>query len=149
MKDNYIIINKSYKIDRDTFEDLKELVCEILDTEINIDTEQQEVVKSEEELRLERLFEEKRKQYEKRYGKKQKKEKNKDNMTIFTLINYIIHYEHTQYDYISIRNLTIYQIKNTFRYYHGQEMYDIDMKYRTSGNFKMDKKSADHWFFDK
>ena len=151
MEDNYIIINKSYKINRDTFDDLKNLVCEMLDTEINIEAIKppQETQRTEEEERLDRLFEEKRKQYEKEYGKKTKKEKNKDNMTIFTLINYIIHYEHTQYDYITIRNLTIYQIKNTFKYYHGQEMYDIDMKYRTSGNFKMDKKSSEHWFFDK
>ncbi len=151
LEGNYIIINKSYKIDRDTFDDLKYLICEMLDTEINIDTVslEKEVKKSAEELRLDKLFEQKRKEYEKKYGKKKKKEKNKDNITIFTLINYIIHYEYTQYNYISVRNLTIYQIKNTFKYYHGQEMYDIDMKYRTSGNFKMDKKSADHWFFDK
>ena len=32
---NYILINKSYKINRDNFEDFKNLVCEILDTEIN------------------------------------------------------------------------------------------------------------------
>ena len=43
----------------------------------------------------------------------------------------------------------IYQIKNTFKYYHSQEMYELDMKYRTSGNFKMDKKTSEHWFFDK
>ena len=99
---------------------------------------------------MEKLFEQKKRKYKKKYGKKkEKKVKNKDNITIFTLINYIIHYEYTQYNYTSVRNLTIYQIKNTFKYYHGQEMYDIDMKYRTSGNFKMDKKSADHWFFDK
>ena len=75
--------------------------------------------------------------------------KNKDNLTIFTLINYIIHYKDTQYNYDTIRDLTIYQIKNTFKYYQNQEMYELDMKYRTSGNFKMDKKTSEHWFFDK
>jgi hypothetical protein len=152
LEGNHIIINKSYKIDRDTFDDLKYLICEMLDTEINIDdmSIKETVKKTDEELRLEKLFEQKKREYEKKYGKKkEKKVKNKDNITIFTLINYIIHYEYTQYNYTSVRNLTIYQIKNTFKYYHGQEMYDIDMKYRTSGNFKMDKKSADHWFFDK
>lgn len=145
-EENYILINKSYKINRDTFEDFKNLVCEILDTEINIEKKPQ---KSKEESELDRLFEERRLAYEKKFKKKQKREKNKDNLTIFTLINYIIHYKDTQYDYNSIKKLTIYQIKNTFKYYHSQEMYELDMKYRTSGNFKMDKKTSEHWFFDK
>ena len=145
-EENYILINKSYKINRDTFEDFKNLVCEILDTEINIQKKPQ---KSKEESELDKLFEERRLAYEKKFKKKQKREKNKDNLTIFTLINYIIHYKDTQYDYNSIKKLTIYQIKNTFKYYHSQEMYELDMKYRTSGNFKMDKKTSEHWFFDK
>ena len=145
-EENYILINKSYKINRDTFEDFKNLVCEILDTEINIEKKPR---KSKEESELDKLFEERRLAYEKKFKKKQKREKNKDNLTIFTLINYIIHYKDTQYDYNSIKKLTIYQIKNTFKYYHSQEMYELDMKYRTSGNFKMDKKTSEHWFFDK
>ena len=145
-EENYILINKSYKINRDTFEDFKNLICEIFDTEINIEKKPQ---KSKEESELDRLFEERRLAYEKKFKKKQKREKNKDNLTIFTLINYIIHYKDTQYDYNSIKKLTIYQIKNTFKYYHSQEMYELDMKYRTSGNFKMDKKTSEHWFFDK
>ena len=89
-EENYILINKSYKINRNTFEDFKDLVCEILDTEIKIEKKPQ---KSEEELYWENLFEKKKKQYEEKYKKKKpKKEKNKDNLTIFTLINYIIHY---------------------------------------------------------
>lgn len=144
---NYILINKSYKINRDNFEDFKNLVCEILDTEIKIEKKPQK--KSEEEDELLSLFEKKKAEYEKKYKKKPKKDKNKDNLTIFTLINYIIHYKDTQYNYDTIRNLTIYQIKNTFKYYQNQEMYELDMKYRTSGNFKMDKKTSEHWFFDK
>ena len=144
---NYILINKSYKINRDNFEDFKKLVCEILDTEIKIEKKPQK--KSEEEDELLSLFEKKKAEYEKKYKKKPKKDKNKDNLTIFTLINYIIHYKDSQYNYDTIRNLTIYQIKNTFKYYQNQEMYELDMKYRTSGNFKMDKKTSEHWFFDK
>jgi hypothetical protein len=144
---NYILINKSYKINRDNFEDFKNLVCEILDTEIKIEKKPQK--KSEEEDELLSLFEKKKAEYEKKYKKKPKKDKNKDNLTIFTLINYIIHYKDTQYNYDTIRDLTIYQIKNTFKYYQNQEMYELDMKYRTSGNFKMDKKTSEHWFFDK
>lgn len=146
-EENYILINKSYKINRNTFEDFKDLVCEILDTEIKIEKKPQK--KSEEEDELLSLFEKKKAEYEKKYKKKPKKDKNKDNLTIFTLINYIIHYKDSQYNYDTIRNLTIYQIKNTFKYYQNQEMYELDMKYRTSGNFKMDKKTSEHWFFDK
>ena len=145
---NYILINKSYKINRDNFEDFKNLVCEILDTEIKIEKKPQKK-SSEEEDELLSLFEKKKAEYEKKYKKKPKKDKNKDNLTIFTLINYIIHYKDSQYNYDTIRNLTIYQIKNTFKYYQNQEMYELDMKYRTSGNFKMDKKTSEHWFFDK
>lgn len=145
---NYILINKSYKINRDNFEDFKSLVCEILDTEIKIEKKPQKK-SSEEEDELLSLFEKKKAEYEKKYKKKPKKEKNKDNLTIFTLINYIIHYKDTQYNYDTVRDLTIYQIKNTFKYYQNQEMYELDMKYRTSGNFKMDKKTSEHWFFDK
>ena len=145
---NYILINKSYKINRDNFEDFKKLVCEILDTEIKIEKKPQKK-SSEEEDELLSLFEKKKAEYEKKYKKKPKKDKNKDNLTIFTLINYIIHYKDTQYNYDTIRDLTIYQIKNTFKYYQNQEMYELDMKYRTSGNFKMDKKTSEHWFFDK
>lgn len=145
---NYILINKSYKINRDNFEDFKSLVCEILDTEIKIEKKPQKK-SSEEEDELLSLFEKKKAEYEKKYKKKPKKDKNKDNLTIFTLINYIIHYKDTQYNYDTIRDLTIYQIKNTFKYYQNQEMYELDMKYRTSGNFKMDKKTSEHWFFDK
>ena len=144
---NYILINKSYKINRGTFDNFKSLVCEILDTEINI--EKKPPKKSEEEDELLNLFEKKKAEYEKKYKKKPKKDKNKDNLTIFTLINYIIHYKDSQYNYDTIRDLTIYQIKNTFKYYQNQEMYELDMKYRTSGNFKMDKKTSEHWFFDK
>ena len=146
-EENYILINKSYKINRDNFEDFKKLVCEILDTEIKIEKKPQK--KSEEEDELLSLFEKKKAEYEKKYKKKPKKDKNKDNLTIFTLINYIIHYKDSQYNYNTIRELTIYQIKNTFKYYQNQEMYELDMKYRTSGNFKMDKKTSEHWFFDK
>lgn len=145
---NYILINKSYKINRDNFEDFKSLVCEILDTEIKIEKKPQKK-SSEEEDELLSLFEKKKAEYEKKYKKKPKKDKNKDNLTIFTLINYIIHYKDTQYNYDTIRDLTIYQIKNTFKYYQNQEIYELDMKYRTSGNFKMDKKTSEHWFFDK
>jgi len=61
LNENYILINKSYKINRDTFEDLKDLVCEILDTEINIERNKEEDMDVSE---LGDLFEQKRKQYE-------------------------------------------------------------------------------------
>lgn len=142
---NYITINKSYKIDRDTYFFLKDAVCKMFDTDIKIE-KKEEKKKSEEELYWERIFEEKKKQFEEVYG--EKKEKNRDKINIFTLINYILHNKNSRYDYNSIQNLTIYQIKNTFKYYQSLEMYDVDMMYRTSGQFKIDNK-GEHWFFDK
>lgn len=142
LEKNYILINKSYKIDRETYPILKEVVCKIFDTEINIEKKQDEKEVSE----LDRLFAERKAQFEKTHGKK--KEKNKDNMTIFKLINYIIHNKFSQYDYNTIQELTIYQIKNTFKYYQSQETYEMDLQYRSSGQFKMESK-GEHWFFDK
>lgn len=147
LENNFIYINKSYKIDRSTYEDLKDTICQIFDTEIKINkTPKKE--KSKKELELEALFEQRRREYEEKYGKGKKKDKNRDNISIYTLINYIIHSKFSQYNYTTIQDLTIFQIKNTFKYYQSQESYDIDMDYRTSGNFKMDNKS-EHWFFDK
>ena len=60
---NYILINKSYKINRDNFEDFKSLVCEILDTEIKIEKKPQKK-SSEEEDELLSLFEKKKAEYE-------------------------------------------------------------------------------------
>lgn len=142
MDKNYILINKSYKIDRDTYPILKKAVCEIFDTEIKI--EKKEKV-SEELSELDRIFKERAESFEKIHGKK--KEKNKDNITIMTIINYIIHSRFSQFTYDTIQNLTIYQIKNTFKYYQSQEVYEVDMQYRTSGQFKM-KENGEHWFFD-
>ena len=146
LNNNYITINKSYKIDRNTYYSLKEAVCQIFDTEIKIE-KKEEKVKTAEELYWEELFEQRKREYEAKF-KKKKKEKNKDKITIFTLINYILHNKNSQYTYKSIQELTIYQIKNTFKYYQSQEAYDVDMMYRTSGQFKIDGK-GEHWFFDK
>lgn len=145
LDNNEIIINGSYKLNRNNYEDLKDVICEILDTEISIDDKEE---RSQEEDELDKLFAKKIKGYEEEFGNK-KKEKNRDKLNIFTLVNYIIHNKNTQYNYLTVVKLTIYQIKNTFKYYQSQEFYDIDVLYRTSGNFKMDKKNAEHWFFDK
>ena len=141
LEEDFITINKSYKIDRDTYPILKEVICEIFDTEIKIEKKPE---KSKEEQELDALFEKRRREYEKKYGKKKKKD---DVITIFTLVNYIIHNKFSNYNYNSIQDLTIYQIKNTFKYYQSLEVYDIDIAYRTSGQFKMDKQNK-HWFFD-
>ena len=141
LNENYILINKSYKINRETYPILKEVICEIFDTEIKIEKKPE---KSAEEKDLDDLFERKKREYEEKYGKKKKE----NVITIFTLASYIIHSKSSHYDYNSIQDLTIYQIKNTFKYLQSLEVYDIDMQYRTSGQFKMEKQSK-HWFFDK
>ena len=138
------MINKSYKIDRSNYEEVKWIICDIFDTDMKIEKKPQ---MSEEEKRLNELFEKKKKAYEEAYGREAREGNNKK-ITIFTLVNYIVNNKNSQYNYNTIQDLTIYQIKNTFKYYQSQESFDIDIKYRTSGNFKMDKKSQ-HWFFDK
>lgn len=147
----YITVNKSYKINRETYETVKEMVFEILDTHIEFKQKTEEELERERELdEYNRKLEAKRKAWEEKHGKKLKKskEKNSEKLNIFTLANYIIHSQFSQYNYNTIQDLTIYQIKNTFKYYQSQETYQMDMSYRTSGNFEM-KNKAEHWFFDK
>lgn len=144
MNENYIMINKSYKIDRSNYEEVKWMVCDIFDTDMKIEKKPQ---MSKEEKTMNDLFEQKKKAYKEAYGR-EAREGNDKKMTIFTLVDYIVNNKYSQYNYNTVQDLTIYQIKNTFRYYQRQEAYDIEVRYRTSGNFKMDKKS-EHWFFDK
>lgn len=145
LDDNYILINKSYKINRSNYEDFKWIICDIFDTDMKVEKKRPQ---TEEEDELAKRFAKKKANYEKEYGREAREGKNKDHLTIYTLVNYIVNNKNSQYTYESIQNLTIYQIKNTFKYYQNQESYDIDIRYRTSGNFKVDKQS-EHWFFDK
>ena len=120
------------------------MVCDIFDTDMKIEKKPQ---MNEEDKAMHDLFEQRKKAYKEAYGR-EAREGNDKKMTIFTLVDYIINNKYSQYNYNTIQDLTIYQIKNTFKYYQRQEAYDIEVRYRTSGNFKMEKKS-EHWFFDK
>ena len=68
------------------------------------------------------------------------------NLRMQIIVN-IIHADNSQFDYQNILELTIYQIKNTFNMYRQKENYNLFMKYKTSGQFKIDD-NVNHWFFN-
>ena len=124
MNENYIMINKSYKIDRNNYEEVKWMVCDIFDTDMKIEKKPQI---SKEEQAMHDLFEQKKKAYKEAYGR-EAREGNDKKMTIFTLVDYVVNNKYSQYNYDTVQDLTIYQIKNTFKYYQRQEAYDIEVR---------------------
>lgn len=104
--------------------------------------------KSKELSEIERKMEQRRREFERKKALKNA-ELNKDEepITIFDLANYIIHADN-KFDYNSILDLTVYQLFNTFNLYQQKESYNIFIKYKTSGNFKIEDE-VKHWFFKK
>ena len=89
-------------------------------------------------------------EFEKRKAERESKinKEETEEITMYDLMNYIIHADNSQFDYQNILELTIYQIKNTFNMYRQKESYNLYMQYKTSGQFKMDEDIV-HWFFNK
>ena len=73
--------------------------------------------------------------------------KDKDQIGIFDLANYLIHMD-SKYTYDNVLDLTIYQLINSYQIYHQKENYDLFVKYKTNGNFKIEDELK-HWFFNK
>lgn len=133
-----IIINDEVILNRNNYDYMCSVIMVMLDLEEN-DKEQIEALSD-----IQLKFLKRRQEWEAKHGKKDSEEK----ITIFDLVNFILHADGTIYTYESILNLTIYQIKNTFNLYKQKENYTTDLKYRSSGNFKMEDK-LEHWFFNK
>jgi hypothetical protein len=139
--------NEEYFINRDNYDKLAEVVLITLGNGNNVKEKEVKEELNEIDLKIAK----KRKEFERKKAEREaklRKESNKDNepLTIFDLVNYIIHADNTQYNYSNVLKLTVYQIMNTFRLYQTKESYKIGMDYRTSGNFKIEEK-LNHWFF--
>lgn len=143
LKKSYISINNdAFKIDRDNYDDIREIICDIFDVDISGIKPKPKL--TEFELEMQKRFESAKKEYENAYNKNEEDEV----ITTTMLVDYIVNFKHSKYSYDSIQDLTVYQIKNIFKSYQNQEAYDTELQYRSSGNFTF-KSEAKHWFFKK
>lgn len=139
---------KTYYINRDNYDDFANIILITLDMSENIVDEKIRKELSEIEIKIEK----KKREFEKKKAKreaelrKQNKDKEEESITLYGLANYIIHADNSQFNYQSVLDLTIYQLKNTFNLYRQKENYKIFMDYKTSGQFKIDD-NISHWFF--
>lgn len=134
------IDNKKHYINRDNYNELVDIILVMIGIKDNIIE-----IKEQRELSpIELQMEKKRKEFERKKRERNSK-KEKNGMTFFDLANYIIHADGSKFDYQSVLNLTLYQIKNTFHLYNKKETYKTEMDYRTSGQFKLEEKT-EHWF---
>lgn len=141
--------NEKYFINRDNYSKLAEVVSIMLGTGNNIKEKEVKEELNEIDLKIAKRKKEFEKKKAEREAKLQKENKqDKSEITIYDLMNYIIHTDNSQFNYDNIMNLTVYQIKNTFSLYKLKENYSMYMKYKTSGNFKIEE-DIDHWFFKK
>lgn len=137
---------KTYYINRDNYDSFANVVLVLLDLGNNTIDEKLNEELNEIDLKIAQ----RRAEFEKKKAEREAKiNKDKDNdITIYDLMNYIIHTDNSQFNYQNILELTIYQIKNTFNMYRQKENYNLYMDYKTSGQFKMDD-NISHWFFNK
>lgn len=137
---------KVYYINRDNYDSFANVILILLDLGNN--TVDIELNKELNEIDLK--IAQRKAEFEKRKAEREakaNKDKEKEDVTIYDLMNYIIHADNSQFNYQNVLDLTIYQIKNTFNLYRQKESYDLYMKYKTSGQFKMED-NITHWFFN-
>lgn len=139
-----IVIDKKYTLDKDNYNYLCENVAEIFMLDLR------DIQKKYDEIRKER--ERPKSAIEKRFEMleaRSRKRRGKQESNTFDLIdmsNYLIH-SSEKYTYENVLNMTVWQIKNSFNLYNKKENYDMEKRYRTSGNFDMGKEKMKHWFF--
>lgn len=146
LDNNELIVDDKYSINRESYDVLCKYIKIIFDIEENKKEE-----KTKEQKDLDDIFEKRKREFEERRKKELEelgvKEEEKEGYNMYDYMDYIIHCDNTIYDYESILELTIYQIKNTFIKYRKKENYETYMKYKCGG-FKMDFDEP-HWFFNK
>lgn len=137
---------KIYYINRDNYDNFANIILVLMDLGNNtVD------VKLTEELNeIDLKIAQRKAEFEKRKAEREakiNKDKEKNDITIYDLMNYIIHTDNSQFNYYDMLDMTIYQIKNTFNMYRQKESYNLYMRYKTSGQFKMED-DINHWFFN-
>lgn len=132
------IDNKTYTINDDNFEMLSTVVCEMM----GIDrTEIVNIEPPKEMTDIELEFERRRKKYEEM--QKGKKAKKTEGYTLLDIANIIIHSSGLTYD--EVFNMTIYQLKNSFRVLIRKDNYMVNLLHRISQKFDTSKEKFVHW----
>lgn len=136
--------DNKYYLNRNNYTEFADMILITLHEGNNIADEGVKKELTEIELKMER----KRREFERKKRLKEiEQNKDKDQLTIFDLANYLIHTD-SKFNYENVLNLTIYQLINSFQLYQQRENYNLFMKYKTSGNFKIED-DIKHWFFNK
>lgn len=109
-----LLDNKNY-VNRDNFDNLADVILKITMSE-KIKIEKEDSNKSERQKEIDKKLAEGR-------AKKQKQEA----ITLFDMINVLIHSENTKFDYDSILKLTYLQIRNSYEVVMNIENYDVNL----------------------
>ena len=133
-----IVEDNNTTITDDNFNILSNVVCEMM----GIDRNDIEVPEIKEEMSdIEKEFERRRQKYlEMQKGNKPKKN---EGYTILDIANIIIHSSDFSYD--EVFNLTIYQLKNSFRVLMKKDNYTVNLLHRISQKFDTSKEKFVHW----
>lgn len=124
------------KIDNSNFNILCSIVLEML--KIDKSKMNFKKAKKKEMSEIELEFERRRKEYEKRVGKKTKDK----GITILDMANTIIHSSNFKYE--DTLNMTVYQLKNSFEVIRQKDLYDTTILYSASPKFEF-KDKQEHW----
>lgn len=132
------IDNKSYTINDDNFITLSTVICEM----VGINKEDIAEVKPKEEMsEIELEFEKRRKKYlEMQNNNKNKKS---EGYTILDIANIVIHFSGLSYN--EVFNMTIYQLKNSFKILMKKDSYTTNLLHRISQKFDTSKEKFVHW----
>lgn len=137
-----IVIDKKYTLNASNYDYLCKVVADIFMVNLF------QIQKKYDEIRKENNREksELEKKLERLRKKSAERRKNRgDTFDIIDMSNYLIHNSESC-TYESVLNMTVWQIKNSFSLYNKKENFDMEKRYRTSGNFKINEEFK-HWFF--
>ena len=128
-------------ISDDNFSILSTVVCEMM----GIDRNDIDIPEPKEEMNdIEKEFERRRQKYlEMQNGNKAKKS---EGYTILDIANIVIHSANFSYD--EVFNMTIYQLKNSFRILMRKDNYTVNLLHRISQKFDTSKEKFVHWTND-
>ena len=134
--DKLTIKVEDYEIDNSNFNILCNVVLEML----KIDKSKMKLNQAtkREMTEIEKEFERRRLEYEKRISKN-KKEKD---LTMLDIINIVVHTSSFKYE--DVVNMTLYQLKNSFDVLTKKDAYDTTLMYMVSPKFEI-KEKQEHW----
>lgn len=130
--------SSKYIINDDNFSILSTIVCEMMD----IDKSKVTKVEPKKEMSdIEKEFERRRLKYQQL---KQESKSNKGNeYTILDIANVVIHFSGLTYE--QVFNMTIYQLKNSFKTLVKKDSYMTNLLHRISQKFDTSKEKFTHW----